>query len=262
MGLDYKTVKACYDAQALLVKEGRIEPGKIGDRTYELNLGYYRGAGKISYSQQEITIYPSNLYRDYDCDNVIRMYPERVGRTFFSNPWKEYIYFYDRDGILRYYLTHHKGLRIQRDGDGYKAINPVQDYRIEVDRVKAKKAREPVEELYNYIASLWDMIEAPDNYNDRPWSVPAILPSMDEREAWHGYLLACKYARRGSMSRETAMTKMRQHFTAESLAYKVTAVPDTRTDHTGHWARLYDIRKAGMLSRWENKNGTKKKKAA
>lgn len=253
-GLEYKTIKECYDAQQLLIKYRQTDPTKIGDRTYGLGNCYIDGKPhpQVLYSQQEITIYPSNVYRDFQVTGLLEFYPDGVSRVYFRHPEKEYVTFLDASGTKRFYLIPKHGLRIQRDGTGYKAMNPVPDYHIEVDRSKAREARKPAEDLYNYLNSLWDML--PDiEYKDRPMHVIGTIPAVDDREAWYDYLIAAKYAKYGALAKDTILQRIRSLYTEEALAYKVVPVPDTQTDHTLHWDKLDALRAAGMLEIYEGK---------
>jgi hypothetical protein len=261
MGLDYPTVKKLYDAQQLIASYGHLPIEKTGDRAYQIRGGWL--TGNISYSQQEFTIKPSFAYRSEDVRHLLTKYPVNVGRVYYHRPSKEYISFKDGAGVLRYYVMPPDGLRIQRDGSGYKAVNPVRDYRIVVDRTAAKEARKPAEDLIKYVTLLWEMIPPPPE-DERPWYVPETIPDVDDRISWQDFLKAAKYAHMGPWALSTTQQKLRAHFTAESLAYKVTPVPDTETDHTEHWDKLSELRRAGKLEKFEGpvkKKRTRKKKA-
>jgi hypothetical protein len=256
MALDYKTVKALTDAQTIVARNRGLSPTKIGDRTYELT-DY--NCPRVIYSQQEITIHPWWETR-YGCDDrAARVYPGGVRRISYSNPLKEYVAFHDAGGTARFYLVPEEGLRIQRDGEGYKAMNAPQDYHIEVDRAKAKEARKPAEELYDAINILWDMIPEPEDWDDRSYQPQDFLPAIAaDREAWYAYVLAAKYPKYGSLSKAVVLGKIRQHYTDEALAFSITRVPDTRTDHTEHWGRIDELRRAGALLEFEGRQRRKK----
>jgi hypothetical protein len=136
-------------------------------------------------------------------------------------------------------------------------MNPELDYRIEVDRAKAKEARKPAEDMLNFVSNLWDLIpELP--YGQRPWHAPSQIPDVEDRSTWHEYLNGMKNAQYGSFAKSTVMQKLRDHFTKDALAFKVTVVPDTKVDHTEHWSQVETLRVAGMLEQFEGP--VKKKK--
>jgi hypothetical protein len=261
-GLDYQTVKACFDAQRLLAAHNDPHPQKLGDRTYGLGQRSYYSTPpfQVVYSQQEIVICPSVAYKDWALEKLMESYPDGVTREFYRSPDKEYISFLDVTGVRRYNLIPEDGIRIQADGSGYKVMNPVQDYHISVDRAKAAEARKPAEDLYDYINTLWDMVPDPASYNDRPSYGPGELPAIDDRDKWYEYVYAAKWSKYDTIAKSTVLARIRSEYTEKALAYKVTPVPDTETSHSAHWDKLEDLRKAGMLEPYEGKFKPKKKR--
>lgn len=258
--LDYKIVKACYDANKLLSKYG-IRPVKISDRVYQVDR-WGLGSGTV-YSQQEVTIFRESSFprSDFERNYQHNRYPAGIKHIVFKYPEKQYISFADSAGTTRYYVIPRAGLRIKPDGPGYKAMNPMQDYHIEVDRAAAKASRKQVEDLIEYLTVMWDLIPAPESYNDRPQYTSDVIPEGDcGRELWFDYLLAAKYARYGSLALSTVLSRIRDHYTEKALAYQVTPVPDTKTDHTEHWNKLDSLRDAGKLVMYEGKPRKKRKK--
>lgn len=259
MGLDYKTVKELYDAQELLKACGHMTITKEGDRKYSTQGGYYESS--IVYSQQEFVINPSrHTYREAETTRLLARYPEGVGRVYVRTPYKEYVSFNDSTGVLRFYLIPAGGLRIQRDGAGYKVMNPVRDYRITVDRVKAKEARKPAEDLLQFVSNLWDMIPEIMDYKQRPTYTPTKVPDINDRTTWHDYLNGMKNGRYDRYAKSTTMARLRAHFTQGDLAYQITEVPDTKVDHTEHWVQLDALRAAGMLEKFEGPVKKKRRK--
>jgi hypothetical protein len=263
--LTYQRIKEAYDAIQLI----RAMPGGMswwspsvvpypvndqakGGRSYVIHNG-----SKIVYSQQQVVIEQSGQTSVSDYDKFL---PVGVTRVQYRGPLKEYVTFLDVSGTRRYYyVPRNYGLRLVRNGNSYICANPLVDYRIEVDRAKAKTAREEANELLEYLAAIWDIQTVPVDYQ-RPWRPDDYMPAMnDDRDKWHEYLLSWKYAQRGSVSKDTCLKKIRDRYTSDSLAYKITVVPDTTTDHTSHWGMLGELRKAGLLKQYEDKNGQVKK---
>lgn len=255
MALDYKTVKACADARKLL-EEYDIYPHRENLRTYKV--------GRLTYSQQEVHI-PQLLnnwaHNQYDHRVLELIFPEGVRHHCFRSPNKEYISFKDANGTDRYYVVPPEGLRIHQVGHFYQVRNPVNDYHIEVDRVKAREARKPAEDLYNYVDTLWDMV--PSLY----WADQACpkrrikeVPEIGDTQGWYDYVNAAKNATYDRIQKSTALAELRKKFTGEALAFNISVVPNNRMDHTAHWGRIDELRAAGRLEQFEGKVKKKRKR--
>lgn len=265
ISLDYALAKKIFEAEEFLrqYKENYTTYDQayftqLGKRTVEVETRGFRA----QYSQQEIRIFPrGKSYRAYSLEQADLVYPDGVTPKIITTPHhKEYVAVRQPDGSDLYYLIPAGGLRLQRNGGGtFKVVNPINDYRIEIDRKKAKEAREKYEELIKFIKTLWDLIDEPP-MGDRPNTVPSTLPNPDDRTAWHNYLLGCKWARWKRISLDTLIKQIYGNLSAEENAYKVSLVPNTQTDCTDHYYKLEELRVAGALEKFEGKkrkkNGT------
>jgi hypothetical protein len=257
MSLTYKDVKAAYEARQVLAKTNNPSVTREGDRTFLV------GREQHVYSQQEILLKPSTMWSvhgEWDHRIIELYYPPGVSHYCYRNPHKQYIGFVDSIGMQRFYVMPDKGLRLQRDGSSYKVMNAVQDYQIDVDRAAAKEAREPAEKLITFVDNLWYMVDCPPDH-ERVWYISANLPNHEDTAAWMTYIKEAKFARYGHLEKSTVLQKIRDRYTSQELAYKITPLPSTMRHHNRHWAMVPHLRAAGKLAPFEGPIKKKRERA-
>ncbi len=293
--MDYKEAKRLRDAQDIVDKYPSYHHSSYRNKGENAVVIHAYGFGAKYKSDGEVVIAPQGTKHSWgDVTRQAQAFPVGVYWLGYSNPDKEYLRFLDGAGKEVHYVIPNDGLRLRKirtvlDKSGkpvqhqYQALNPIQDYIIEVDRTKARASRKEVQDFIDYVRNLWDMLEIPDGF--KVDSNKAIAQPT-EPDTWHDfavmrkfyYKTRSKYApcweRRGGKvwkpknvaeygNKITILGEVYAELTRDNLNYTVRCKsPYTEPHHNKHWGQVEALREAGLLPECEKKQSKRNTKRA
>lgn len=261
--MKYVEAKALQEASAIVSKNYGVTATERGARTVEV----YHHGWSAHLSPQESRIMPKRGARPQDNSFARgwgKVFPEGISWHYYSNPSKEYVGLMTAKG-QEYYIVPKDGLRLRRVGEIYEVLNPVQDYRVVVDRKLSAEARsdEEIATFFEYVSNIWDMLTVdciPQGFKAHGDNA---LPNMNEKESWFNFVVQAKwwdiYSTRSPYrwysqkpkyrpnDKDTTLTRLRKNLTSLSLAFSATPQSPSSMHHNEHWKHIDALREAGRL---------------
>lgn len=261
--MNYVEAVALQEASAIVSKNYGVTATKRGARTVEL---YHHGWG-IVLSPQEIKIMPKRGARPQDNSfsrGWGKIFPENTSWHYYSSPSKEYVGLMTVRG-KEYYIVPKDGLRLRRVGEIYEVLNPVQDYRVVVDRKLSAEARsdEEIATFFEYVSNIWDMLTVDCVPSDFKATRENQRPNMNDKASWFNFVVQAKWwsptnprspyawyqskPKRFPNDKDTTLAKLRKNLTSLSLAFSATPQSPDAMHHNEHWKHIDALREAGKL---------------
>lgn len=261
--MDYVSAKALHEARIIVSKHSSVYCETRGKRTIEVQSEGWTA----HYSPQEIKIMPKRYPRPQDnaYSRARRVFPEGVSWHYYSNPSKEYVGLMTARG-QEYYLVPKDGLRLRRVGEIYEVLNPVQDYRVVVDRKLSAEARSDAEiaTFFEYVSNIWDMLTVdciPQGFKAHGGNAQ---PNMSDKASWFNFVVQAKWwnmynprsrwggwysqkPNRHPNNKDTTLLALRKNLTSVALAFSATPQSPDAMHHNEHWKHIDALREAGKL---------------
>jgi hypothetical protein len=262
--MNYVEAKSLMEAQDVARKYQGIYSSRVSDRACRVE----RAGWSCVYSPQELRVMPKRGARPQDNTdryNPQKVLPEGVTWHYYSNPSKEYVGLMTAKG-QEYYIVPRDGLRLRRVGEVYEVLNPVQDYRVVVDRKLSAEARsdEEIATFFEYVSNIWDMLTVDCIPQGFKASGDNAQPKMNDKASWFNFTVQAKWwamynprsrwggwysqkPNRHPNNKDTTLSALRKNLTSVALAFSATPQSPSSMHHNEHWKHIDALREAGRL---------------
>ena len=262
--MKYVEAKALQEASAIVSKNYGVTATERGARTVEV----YHHGWSVHLSPQETRIMPKRGARPQDNSFARgwgKVFPEGISWHYYSSPSKEYVGLMTARG-QEYYIVPKDGLRLRRVGEVYEVLNPVQDYRVVVDRKLSAEARsdEEIATFFEYVSNIWDMLTVDCIPQGFKASGDNAQPKMNDKASWFNFTVQAKWwamynprsrwggwysqkPNRHPNNKDTTLSALRKNLTSVALAFSATPQSPDAMHHNEHWKHIDALREAGRL---------------
>lgn len=208
-----------------------------------------------TYTPDTVTVKGTDYIKNED--NGVGLYPAGTRRIRLVSPFKEY-FAIEQNSQKQYYLIPKEGLILSTQNNKLTPLNAIQDYQINIDRRKAKKARED-SGIADYIRSIWNVIPEPDpsvrhspqssmpNHTDltKDW-YEWVTQQKNGQLTWHG-------SRRDQKSLDWTCDQVDKSIVDLHMCYTAVPVSPNQMSHNLHSGKLPDLMKRGFFNEAKTK---------